>query len=151
MAAAYQAWSKSGARPASMPSHPEDVYKEAGWENWPHFLGVAKGNAGAAGRGSGGSKNEFRPFFEALSFARSLQVRSVAGCCACKLASGLGFTCGSRSIPGSPPLQLDTASPRQTWQDWSKNLGERPADVPFHPDRIYKEDGWRSWEHWLGS
>jgi hypothetical protein len=36
------------------------------------------------------------------------------------------------------------------WQAWSKS-GQRPSDIPSHPDRAYRDDGWISWPHWLGS
>ena len=36
------------------------------------------------------------------------------------------------------------------WRAWCKS-GARPANVPAHPDEVYKHDGWLEWEHWLGS
>ena len=27
----------------------------------------------------------------------------------------------------------------------------KPADIPYHPDRIYKDMGWTSWGDWLGT
>jgi hypothetical protein len=36
------------------------------------------------------------------------------------------------------------------WEVWSKS-GQRPSDIPTHPDRTYRDDGWISWPDWLGS
>ena len=36
------------------------------------------------------------------------------------------------------------------WFAWSKS-GQRPSDIPTHPDRTYRDDGWVSWPDWLGS
>ena len=38
-AKAWHAWSKDH-RPSDIPSHPNQVYKEAGWTNWGDFLGT---------------------------------------------------------------------------------------------------------------
>ena len=34
----WMAWSKSGARPANMPSNPHKVYRNDGWLGWKHWL-----------------------------------------------------------------------------------------------------------------
>ena len=36
------------------------------------------------------------------------------------------------------------------WRAWCKD-GMRPPNIPAGPDKIYKEDGWRGWRHWLGT
>eukprot|EP00947_MAST-08B_sp_MAST-8B-sp1_P006651 g6651.t1 len=35
------------------------------------------------------------------------------------------------------------------WQEWSKS-GQRPSNVPSHPDRAYKGKGWVSYPDWMG-
>ena len=35
------------------------------------------------------------------------------------------------------------------WEEWSKS-GDRPDDIPSHPDRVYDEEGWLSWPDFLG-
>lgn len=37
-------------------------------------------------------------------------------------------------------------------KDWIKycKLGMRPFNIPYSPDRTYKNKGWVSWEEWLG-
>ena len=36
----WKAWSKSGSRPANMPSNPHATYKRGGWQGWGHWLGT---------------------------------------------------------------------------------------------------------------
>jgi hypothetical protein len=36
------------------------------------------------------------------------------------------------------------------WAMWSKS-DQRPSDIPAHPGRTYRDDGWVSWPDWLGS
>ena len=38
---------------------------------------------------------------------------------------------------------------KEEWWEWERS-GERPADIPSHPDRAYRDEGWESWEEWLG-
>jgi len=57
--------------------------------------------------------SEYLPFKEALSVARSHQLRG-----------------------------------RKEWADWCRS-GERPAEIPVHPDRVYMHTGWQGWAHWL--
>ena len=35
-------WSKSGQRPANIPSSPDQVYRDAGWVSWPDWLGYER-------------------------------------------------------------------------------------------------------------
>jgi len=37
---------------------------------------------------------------------------------------------------------------KKEWADWCKS-GERPADIPVHPDKVYMHTGWQGWAHWL--
>ena len=36
------------------------------------------------------------------------------------------------------------------WKAWKKN-GQRPSDIPAHPETTYRDDGWVSWPDWLGN
>ena len=44
---------------------------------------------------------------------------------------------------------LNLAS-RFEWREWCKE-GMRPAYLPAHPERTFKDAGWQGWVHWLGS
>ena len=35
------------------------------------------------------------------------------------------------------------------WEAWSKS-GQRPSNIPSHPNRTYRDDGWISMPDWLG-
>ena len=35
------------------------------------------------------------------------------------------------------------------WKAWCKT-GQRPANIPSHPEKKYRDDGWISWPDWLG-
>jgi hypothetical protein len=39
---------------------------------------------------------------------------------------------------------------RPEWREWSKT-GQRPADIPSHPEKAYRDDGWISMPDWLGN
>ncbi len=56
----------------------------------------------------------------------------------------------ARSFASS--LQLKT---RKEWRSYVKGeLGQmplKPANVPAHPDGIYKVKGWQGWKFWLGT
>ncbi len=44
---------------------------------------------------------------------------------------------------------------RKEWRQFIKGdlpqLPAKPANVPAHPDGIYKIKGWQGWKHWLGT
>jgi hypothetical protein len=39
---------------------------------------------------------------------------------------------------------------RSEWREWRKG-GQRPSNIPAHPETTYRDDGWISWPDWLGS
>jgi hypothetical protein len=49
-------------------------------------------------------------------------------------------------------LQLKT---RKEWRQFIKGdltqLPSKPANIPAHPDGIYKVKGWQGWKYWLGT
>ena len=65
----WEAWSKSGARPANIPSAPIKVYKHDGWQGYGHWLGT--GNVAP-------KDQQFLPFKTALLHARSLDLKGRA-------------------------------------------------------------------------
>ena len=66
----WKEWSKSGARPANIPSNPNQAYKHEGWghsegwQGWGHWLGIVDA--------------AFLPFKKALLYARSLNLKTQA-------------------------------------------------------------------------
>ena len=167
-------WCKTTAGPANVPSRPETTYKHDGWQGWGHWLGT--GNAGVK------KDHQFLPFKEALLHARSLNLKSQAEWHAWSKS-------GARpaNIPGCPDkvykhngwqgyghwlgtgnvgvkkdqqflpfkealLRARSLKPKgiKEWKAWCKS-GARPNNVPYHPDRVYKLDGWQGYGHWLGT
>jgi hypothetical protein len=39
---------------------------------------------------------------------------------------------------------------QEDWKEWRKS-GQRPSDIPSLPDSVYRDDGWISWNDWLGN
>ena len=42
-------------------------------------------------------------------------------------------------------------SSEKAWRAWSKVPGNRPADVPSDPRKVYKDAGWTNWGGFLGT
>ena len=61
----WKEWSKTGVRPANMPSHPDQIYMHDGWQGYGHWLGT--------GNVRGGNDQAFLPFKQTLLYARSLK------------------------------------------------------------------------------
>ena len=170
----WKEWSKSGERPQDIPSHPERVYKHAGWKSWPDFLGYPpRRNAKTR------STTKKRSFTEARDYARNLSLESV------REWEGWSKS-GKRppDIPSHPELvykgkgwkswgdflgydegyvagdwrsfeeardyasRLKLKSQRE-WKEWSES-GKRPQDIPSNPNIVYKGKGWKSWGDFLG-
>ena len=68
--AEWQAWSKSGVRPANVPAIPENPFKHDGWQGYVHWLGT-----GAIST----KDHQFLPYEKALLQARSLKLKDVVG------------------------------------------------------------------------
>ena len=167
----WHAWSKEGRRPANVPSHPNQVYKDHGWQGWGHWLGT--GNQ---------SSKEFLPFEEALAVAQTLGPAGMSGSrewkAWCKAGmrpagvpsdpakvykdggwQGWGHWLGAGNLRKKRFLPFDQAlvvarslglASQKDWYAWSKS-GGRPVNVPSAPNATYKNKGWKNWQHWLGT
>ena len=167
----WELWSKQGMRPPGVPSVPDRVYKDSGWQGWGHWLGTGNIINGI---------EQFLPFHEALAVARSLGLASQKkwkawskeGAPPPNVPSAPGRTykdggwqgwvhwLGSGSIKKaskSAPFSeahafarsLNLANTRE-WKAWCKE-GARPPNVPADPSKTYKDGGWQGWGHWLGT
>ena len=165
----WWSWCASGVRPACVPSHPNRTYKGDGWQGWGHWLGT--GNLGT---------KPFLPFDEALAVAQPLRLASQKEWqlwCQNGMrppnvpshpndtyrhvgwrgwAHWLGYSgdrAGANFLPfdearaGACSLGLTT---QKEWKEWCRS-GLRPPNVPGDPSKVYKNDGWRGWGHWLGT
>ena len=172
----WKLWWKNGMHPVSLPSRPDRVYKDGGWQGWVHWLG--SGNVKKA--------SKFAPFGQALTFAQSLGlanqkewwewcnggVRPPNVPCRPDQAykdggwQGWGHWLGTGSqsshatkaqfLPFVEALAVARSlgrarmSGRVEWEAWCRN-GMRPPNMPARPDLAYKDSGWQGWVHWLGS
>ena len=160
---AWHAWCKEGMRPPDVPSAPNVVYKDHGWQGWGHWLGT----------GNTRNMTHFLPFGEALAVAQSLglasmfewRVWSKEGLRPTNVPSnpntvykdhgwqGWGHWLGTGNQLTKEFLPFDEALPMarsfglagmasaKEWQVWCKE-GMRPHNVPAAPDKVYKDHGW---------
>ena len=154
---------KEGMRSPNVPSNPDKTYKDSGWQGWGHWLGTSN-----------------MPFAEALAVVRACGLASrfewaewcKAGMRPPNVPSnpnrtykdagwqgwdhwlGTGRTRPTtQCIPFAEALtvarSLNLANTKE-WYAWCKE-GRRPPNVPSNPAKVYKDDGWEGWGHWLGT
>jgi hypothetical protein len=164
----WREWSKSRHRPSDIPSNPEKVYCDAGWVSWPDWLGNGKervawksftvGRALARGLGLTGQSGwqEWKKSGQRPSDIPSLPDSVYRNDGWISWPDWLGFE--GRAPPGSMlPFAVGRAYARKLklgswkkWAEWSKS-GQRPSNIPSHPEQTYRDDGWISWPDWLGN
>ena len=110
----WEAWRKSGARPANVPSAPDQVWKGDGWQGWGHWLGT----------GNTRNTTPFLPFDQALRVARQLRLVS---------HKEWLLWCRTGARPANMPAAPDKAYVHDGWMGWvhwlyHANLG--PATAP---------------------
>ena len=168
----WQGWSKSGTRPAYIPSTPDQHYKRDGWQGYRHWLGT--GTVAHKDR-------QFLQFKKAMLYARSLKLKtrkewdawSKSGARPANMPStpnaaythegwrGYGHWLGTGTVapkdhqflPFKEALLCARSLKLQgksAWVHWSKS-SERPANMPSTPNAAYKHDGWQGYGHWLGT
>ena len=167
----WRVWCNEGRRPPNVPALPSQVYEDAGWQGWGHWLGTGTHASQA---------KQSLPFDEALAVARSLNLANqfewqqwskegmrppnvpAAPDKTFKdggwqgwvhwLGSG-GIKKPSKFAPFGEALtfarSLGLANQKE-WQVWCKE-GRRPPNVPSAPNATYKDGGWQGWGHWLGT
>eukprot|EP00947_MAST-08B_sp_MAST-8B-sp1_P006158 g6158.t1 len=167
----WQEWSKSGQRPSNVPSSPDQVYKGKGWVSWPDWMGYKPkhvvGNllSFIAARDivrklKLTSKEEWKEWSK--SGQRPSNVPSHPD----QVYKGKGWVSWPDWMGYNPPAghtkgqMLSFISARdivrklkmtslKEWKEWSKS-GQRPSNVPGHPDEVYKGKGWVSYPDWMG-
>ena len=171
--AEWEAWTKSSARPANVPSRPHTTYKHEGWQGWGHWLGT--------GNVPGRKKQQFLPFKEALLHARSLELTGQKEWEAwCKSGArpanipaspdktykpegwqGWGHWLGTGAVANKNhqflPFKETLAYARSLklkgkaeWRNWCKS-GKRSVNIPAAPEQVYTHRGWQGYGHWLGT
>ena len=166
----WNEWCKEGMRLPNVPSRPDRIYKNGGWQGWGHWLGTGNHKA---------QKKIFLPFDQALRAARQLRLGNQkewkllcrTGARPANMPArpeevyvhdgwmGWGHWLGNGNTKGNKKnfLPFDEAlrAARQLrlvnqkeWKLWCRT-GARPANMPPAPDKAYVHDGWMGWVHWL--
>jgi 3-mercaptopyruvate sulfurtransferase SseA len=165
----WHAYCASGKRPANIPSNPQKIYSGKGWTSWIDWLGAGRAR----------SNGDFLPYDEGSAFVRALGLKGKkewdAYCASGKrplnipsnphqIYAGKGWKssvdwlgAGRHSNSGFlpygeandfvRPLGLKSA---QEWYAYCAS-GERPANIPAHPDKTYAGKGWKGFGDWLGT
>ena len=110
----WRVWSREGMRPRNVPSHPNDVYKDHGWQGWGHWLGTGSQRPRAT---------KFLPFEEALRVARSLRLNT---------ATEWKAWCRTGARPANVPADPAKFYVHTGWMGWEQwlyhaNLDAAPA------------------------
>ena len=116
----WTAWCKTGMRPAGLPSRPDTVYKNCGWQGWGHWLGT--GNQSAKAKNA-----QFLPFDEALRVARCLRLNSQQEWYA---------WCRSGARPTNVPARPDKVYVHDGWMGWVHWLYHANLDAAASPPAI---------------
>lgn len=172
---------EKGIKPKSIPSNPNNVYKNNGWQGWGDWLGT--GSIAVRNR-KFLSFQEARKFSRALSLKNYLQWRSY-----CK-----GEMPERQMLPMNLPSNPNRTYYKSGWKGWGDWLGtdrianqikqyrvfgearafvhelmlenqnqwrnyckgthsgnRKPDDIPANPNVVYKNNGWISFGDWLGT
>eukprot|EP00944_MAST-04C_sp_MAST-4C-sp1_P003293 g3293.t1 len=157
----WRRWSRTERPPDIIPSHPEKIYKNAGWNGLADWLGKKKGSA-------------FLPYEEAKKVVNALGLksrddwrrwsrmerppdipshpqRSYKNAGWNGFADWLGKKKGWAFLPYEEAKKVVNAlglKNQHDWWRWSRT--ERPPDIPSHPWSFYKNAGWNGLPDWLG-
>jgi superfamily II DNA or RNA helicase len=157
---------KNNRLPKGIPGHPQEIYKNKGWQSWSEFLGTSN------------LRNiDYFNFDEARNYVRKLKLKSTKEWKIWSKESKPKF------IPGNP----DRIYKNIGWLSWADFLGSNivvkgckldydeakkilfqfcikssvewrifvksdnmPNNIPTNPDREYKNKGWKGWADFLG-
>jgi hypothetical protein len=147
-------------RPSNVPRNPDVVYKDKGWIGWGHFLGTYVPSIKKT--------TDYLPFGQALPLARKAGIKSSGGWRTWKerpdnlpkhpdvIYKKRGWVSWPHWLRGREPyLSFDDALGMartsrivsvRDWYEWP----DRPSNLPKYPQKLYRNRGWISWEHWLG-
>jgi hypothetical protein len=168
----WKDYCKSGHKPDDIPAAPNRTYKQDGWKGMGDWIGTGS---------IASSLREYRTFKEARDFVHKLKFKNREEWMEyCKSGQkpedipsnpdktykqdgwkGMGDWIGSGSIANFlreyrpfeeakdfvHKLKLKT---QKEWFRYCKN-GHNPDDIPTNPNKIYMQDGWKSWGDWIGS
>jgi superfamily II DNA or RNA helicase len=165
-------YSRSGKKPHDIPTTPDRKYVESGWSGWSDWLAIEV---------TPPNMRVHLPFAEARAFARSLGLKSGAEWRTYSKSgkkpddlpatpetiyrrkgwSGWGDWLGTGYIAHALRRHRPFAEARafvrslglknvSEWKSFARSV-KKPHDIPNHPERIYRTDGWAGFGDWLGT
>ena len=168
----WKKYSKSGEKPEDIPVDPANVYKNKGWKGIGDWLGTES---------IAPKNKRYRSFDKARSFARTLGFKNTAewerysktkekpiDIPACPdhvyknegwigmgdwLGTGATAPKNRQYRPFDKARSFARTLNLKSGEEWKKycKKDEKPDDIPFSPNNIYKDKGWISWGDWLGT
>ena len=169
----YKEKYKSGDIPKNIPANPEQTYKDKGWISSKDFLGYTKIN--------NYEKNKnFLSFNDARNFVHELELKTQKEwnnyCYSTDkpnnipanpdktyknewVSIGDWIGIGNKNSKNRDWLPYEEAKEVilnkefqsiSNWSEWCKS-GDKPSNIPSHPQKIYKDKGWTYWGDWLGT
>ena len=103
----WEAWRRSGARPANVPANPGMVYVHDGWLGWGHWLGTGNQHT-----------KSFLPFGESLVVARAADLAS---------STEWRAWCRDGMRPPNMPADPGRVYKLDGWRGWRHWLGTEPG------------------------
>ena len=169
--AEWRDYTNSGNLPSDIPKDPPGTYKNSGWSGFGDWLGTGRVASHLI---------KYRSFKSARSFVRSLGLKNLkeweefsrsgampqdipltprntyknAGWRGTGDWLGTGRTANQHKVfrvfedARLFVSKLGLKNERD-WRNYRKS-GNKPADIPSNPEKVYKENGWTSWSDWLG-
>jgi superfamily II DNA or RNA helicase len=173
----WEEYSKSGRKPNDIPRHPERSYKDKGWISWGDWLGT---NTIADQNRIFRPFNEAREFARSLNLSGQNKWRKYGksgkkpndipnypdshykdkgwvswgdwlGTNTIASFNRASFNRKVRPFNEAREFARSLNLPGGSeWEQYCKS-GKKPNDIPWHPERSYKNQGWISWGDWLGT
>ena len=169
----WKEYCASDKKPEDIPSNPNLVYKNKGWNGYPDWLGTNY---------IPNQERKYRSFSNARTFARNLELDSRTEwdnyCKSGKKPDdipanpniiykkewgGVGDWLGTGTIANRDRVYLSFEKARKIicaldpkiiskteWANYCKS-GKRPTNIPYSPDKTYKNKGWKGYPDWLGT
>ncbi len=169
---AWREYCKSGKKPKDIPSKPDFVYRGKGWIDWYDWLGIPKGFLSFTDAREYVRKLELLNQKAWREYCKSGKKPKDIPSTPDLVYRGTGWNgwpdfLGIRKkqkkikIRRTPIAYVSYAEASaharekkiKTYSEWQKycKSGKRPDNIPRHPERTYKGNGWTNWPDFLGT
>eukprot|EP00947_MAST-08B_sp_MAST-8B-sp1_P002374 g2374.t1 len=171
----WREWRKSGQRPSNIPSAPDEVYRGKGWVSMPDWLGKNVNDNGKfkpvkylpfSEARARVHQRKMKSTKEWREWSKSGQRPSNIPSNPHKAYRGKGWVsmpdwlgCEKKGrakkddflpiLEARAWVQQRNLKSHKEWKEWRKS-GQRPSNIPSHPDEVYRGKGWVSWQDWMG-